>query len=109
MREIGRGSVRGGFVAGSTGEAATLSDEEFVALLRAAVRHVAGRVPVLAGTGQSGTAKTIAQTQRARDAGADAALVVTPPYVRPTPAGLVAHYEAVAGQGDNILIRKLAP
>jgi 4-hydroxy-tetrahydrodipicolinate synthase len=86
-------------VAGSTGEAATLGDDEFVALLRSAVDRVAGRVPVLAGTGQSGTVKTIAQTRRARDAGADAALVVTPPYVRPTPAGLVAHYEAVADQG----------
>jgi 4-hydroxy-tetrahydrodipicolinate synthase len=61
--------------------------------------YVAGRIPVLAGTGQSGTAKTIAQTRLARDAGANLALVVTPPYVRPTQAGLVAHYLAVAEQG----------
>jgi 4-hydroxy-tetrahydrodipicolinate synthase len=54
---------------------------------------------VLAGTGQSNTAKTIAQTRLARDNGADLALVVTPPYVRPTPEGLVAHYRAVAAQG----------
>ena len=86
-------------VAGSTGEAAALSDEEYIALLRAAVAQVAGRIPVLAGTGQSNTAKTIAQTRLAREHGANAALVVTPPYVRPTPDGLVAHYTAVAGQG----------
>jgi 4-hydroxy-tetrahydrodipicolinate synthase len=86
-------------VAGSTGEAAALTDAEYGQLLQAAVRHVQGRVPVLAGTGQSNTAKTIAQTRLARDAGADIALVVTPPYVRPTQAGLVAHYQAVAAQG----------
>ena len=54
---------------------------------------------MLAGTGLSGTAKTIAQTHLARDSGADVALVVTPPYVRPTQAGLLAHYRAVAEQG----------
>jgi 4-hydroxy-tetrahydrodipicolinate synthase len=54
---------------------------------------------VLAGTGHSNTAKTIAQTALARAGGADAALVVTPPYVRPTQDGLVAHYRAVAEQG----------
>lgn len=86
-------------VAGSTGEAAALSDDEYAALLRAAVAQAGGRVPVLAGTGLSNTAKTIAQTRQARDLGADAALVVTPPYVRPTQDGLVAHYTAVADQG----------
>lgn len=86
-------------VAGSTGEAASLTDAEFVELIRRTVQQVAGRLPVLAGTGLSNTAKTIAQTRMAHDAGADAALVVTPPYVRPTPDGLVAHYSAVAEQG----------
>lgn len=83
-------------VAGSTGEAAALTDDEYGKLIRAAVAQVAGRVPVLAGTGQSGTAKTVAQTRAARSAGADIALVVTPPYVRPTQAGLLAHYREVA-------------
>ncbi|MDQ3618358.1 MAG: dihydrodipicolinate synthase family protein, partial [Pseudomonadota bacterium] len=69
-------------VAGSTGEAAALHDVEFDTLLRSAVELVAGRIPVLAGTGQSNTAKTIEQTRRAAALGADAALVVTPPYVR---------------------------
>ncbi len=86
-------------VAGSTGEAAALYDAEFDILLRTAVEQVAGRVPVLAGTGMSNTAKTIEQTRRAAALGADAALVVTPPYVRPTQAGLVAHYRAIADDG----------
>jgi 4-hydroxy-tetrahydrodipicolinate synthase len=86
-------------VAGSTGEAATLSDSEYAGLIGHAVRRIAGRVPVLAGTGQSGTAKTIAQTRLARESGAGIALVVTPPYVRPTQAGLVEHYRQVSAQG----------
>lgn len=86
-------------VAGSTGEAAALTDDEYDTLLLEAVRLVAGRIGVIAGTGLSNTAKTIAQTRRAAELGAQAALVVTPPYVRPTPAGLVAHYCAVAAQG----------
>lgn len=86
-------------VAGSTGEAAALFDVEYDALLRTAVEFVAGRVPVLAGTGLSNTAKTIEQTRRAAALGADAALVVTPPYVRPTQEGLLAHYRAVADEG----------
>src|SRR5690606_36248512 len=86
-------------VAGSTGEAAALQDVEYDALLRTAVEVVGGRIPVLAGTGQSSTARTIEQTRRAGSLGADAALVVTPPYVRPTQAGLAAHYRAVADDG----------
>lgn len=86
-------------VAGSTGEAAALFDAEFDTLLRSAVERVAGRIPVLAGTGLSNTAKTIEQTRRAAALGADAALVVTPPYVRPTQAGLIAHYRAIADDG----------
>lgn len=86
-------------VAGSTGEAAALLDAEYDALLRCAVEVVAGRVPVIAGTGLSNTAKTIELTRRAGGLGADATLVVTPPYVRPTQEGLLAHYRAVADDG----------
>lgn len=86
-------------VAGSTGEAAALFDAEFDTLLRTAVEHVGGRVPVIAGTGLSNTGKTVEQCRRAAALGADAALVVTPPYVRPTQSGLVAHYRAVADDG----------
>jgi 4-hydroxy-tetrahydrodipicolinate synthase len=86
-------------VAGSTGEAAALYEPEFELLLRTAVEAARGAIPVLAGTGQSNTAKTIEQTRRAAALGADAALVVTPPYVRPTQAGLDAHFRAVADDG----------
>lgn len=86
-------------VAGSTGEAAALFDAEFDTLLRSAIEVVGGRIPVLAGTGLSNTAKTIEHTRRAAALGADAALVVTPPYVRPTQPGLVAHYRAIADDG----------
>ena len=103
------GGTQGIVVAGSTGEAAALSDDEYDTLLRVAVEVVTGpaserpaskrHVPVLAGTGQMNTAKTIATTRRAAAAGAEYALVVTPPYVRPTQPGLIAHYRAVADQG----------
>lgn len=86
-------------VAGSTGEAHMLEHDEFDRLLAFALEHVAGRVPVLAGTGEAGTAKTVALTRRARDLGADAALVVVPYYVRPTQEGLRRHYLEVAEHG----------
>ena len=94
------GGTQGIVVAGSTGEAAALYDAEYDTLLRTALEFIAGRIPVLAGTGLSNTAKTIEQTRRAAAVGADAALVVTPPYVRPTQQGLLAHYRAVADDGD---------
>jgi 4-hydroxy-tetrahydrodipicolinate synthase len=98
------GGTQAVVVAGSTGEAAALLDVEYDTLLRSAVEFVAGRIPVLAGTGLSNTAKTIEQTRRAGALGADAALVVTPPYVRPTQAGLVAHYRAIADDGALPLV-----
>lgn len=91
--------IHGVVVAGSTGEAAALFDPEYDALLRIAVEQVGGRIPVLAGTGLSNTAKTIEANRRAAQLGADGALVVTPPYVRPTQSGLLAHYRAVADEG----------
>lgn len=93
------GGTQGVVVAGSTGEAAALSDEEYDQLLAIAVSTIGGRIPVLAGTGQMNTARTIAQTRRAAAGGAQMALVVTPAYVRPTQAGLLAHYQAVAEEG----------
>jgi 4-hydroxy-tetrahydrodipicolinate synthase len=86
-------------VAGSTGEAAALDDDEYARLLRAGVAAAAGRVPVLAGTGLSNTRKTVRQCRVARDCGADIALVVTPPYVRPTQDGLRRHYLEIAEHG----------
>ena len=91
-------------VAGSTGEAHMLESDEFDRLLAFAVERVAKRVPVIAGTGEAGTAKTIALTRRARALGADAALVVVPYYVRPTQEGLCRHYLEVADQGGLPLL-----
>ena len=90
------GGTRGLIVAGSTGEAAALDDEEFSALVRFCVSRVAGRCVVAAGTGHASTRRTISMTQRAAAEGVDFALVVTPPYVRPTQDGLVRHYHEVA-------------
>lgn len=83
-------------VAGSTGEAATLRTGEFEALLDAVTGQVAGQIPVIAGTGSAATDRAIQQTRVAEACGADAALVVTPYYVRPTQHGMVAHFRAVA-------------
>lgn len=91
-------------VAGSTGEAHMLEHDEFDRLLAFALEHVAGRVPVIAGTGEAGTARTVALTRRAQALGADAALVVTPYYVRPTQEGLFRHFTAVADQAGLPLI-----
>lgn len=90
--------VAGVVVAGSTGEANALSDAEYGQLIESAVEHASG-MTVIAGTGLPNTAKTIHMTQLARSHGAQAALVVTPAYVRPTQAGLIAHYQAVADEG----------
>ncbi|HEX5121896.1 MAG TPA: 4-hydroxy-tetrahydrodipicolinate synthase [Rhodanobacteraceae bacterium] len=86
-------------MAGSTGEAAALDEREFSSLLAFAVERIGKRVPVLAGTGLSATKKTIAQTQRAKDAGVDFALVVAPAYVRPTQEGLYRHFSEIAEHG----------
>jgi 4-hydroxy-tetrahydrodipicolinate synthase len=93
------GGTQAVVVAGSTGEAHMLAHDEFERLLAFAVEHVRGRVPVLAGTGEAGTAKTVALTARAGALGADAALVVTPYYVRPTQEGLRRHFLEVAEHG----------
>ncbi|MDQ6433610.1 4-hydroxy-tetrahydrodipicolinate synthase [Mesorhizobium sp. LHD-90] len=85
---------------GTTGEAPTLSFDERVAVMRVCVDAVAGRIPVLAGTGTNDTRSTIALTSAARAFGADAALIVTPYYSRPTQEGIFRHFQAVARQVD---------
>jgi 4-hydroxy-tetrahydrodipicolinate synthase len=84
---------------GTTGEGATLDGDEAFQVVRACVEEARGRVPVIAGCGSNDTRKTIENVKRAREAGADAALVVTPYYNKPTPEGLFRHFEAVAKQG----------
>ena len=98
------GGTQGVVVAGSTGEAHMLEPEEFDRLLTFAVRHVNGRVPVIAGTGEAGTAKTVEATRRAQALGADAALVVVPYYVRPTQEGMRRHFLEVADHGGLPLL-----
>jgi 4-hydroxy-tetrahydrodipicolinate synthase len=93
------GGTQGIVVAGSTGEAHMLDEHEYERLLAFAVERIAHRVPVIAGTGEAATSKTIALTKRARALGADAALVVAPYYVRPTQDGLRRHFGEVAAQG----------
>lgn len=94
------GGTQGIVVAGSTGEAHMLDESEFGRLLAFAVERVAGRVPVVVGTGDAATAKTVALTCRAKALGADAALVVTPYYVRPGQEGLRRHFGEVAEHCD---------
>lgn len=81
---------------GTTGEVATLSAEEHRLVVRNCVEAAAGRVPVIAGCGGYNTAAVIAATKMAHEAGADAALCVVPYYNKPSQAGLIAHFEAVA-------------
>jgi 4-hydroxy-tetrahydrodipicolinate synthase len=94
-RQLAAG-IDGILVCGSTGETPALTDAEYREVIATAVRVVAGRVPVMAGTGTSATASTIERTGLAASLGADLALVVAPPYNKPTQRGLIAHMEAVA-------------
>jgi 4-hydroxy-tetrahydrodipicolinate synthase len=91
-------------VVGTTGEAPTLEPQEQVAVIREAVRVARGRIPVIAGTGSNATEHSIRATRAAREAGADAALVVVPYYNRPTQDGMVAHFSAIAAAGNLPLI-----
>jgi 4-hydroxy-tetrahydrodipicolinate synthase len=92
-------------VAGTTGEASTLNDEEQAALVRLAVREVGGgRATVVAGTGTNDTAHSVHLTQLCAEAGADAALVVTPYYNRPPREGIVAHIAAIAEVGLPVIL-----
>ncbi len=85
---------------GTTGESATLSHEEHRELIKRTVEYVGGRVKVLAGAGSNNTTESIGLAKFAKDAGADAALVITPYYNKPTPDGLLKHFAAVAEAAD---------
>ena len=89
--QIGQGST-GLVPVGTTGESPTLSHEEHETVVEVVVRAAAGRVPVIAGAGSNNTAEGIRLIRHAERVGADAALVVTPYYNKPTQAGLIAHY-----------------
>ncbi|MEW5056884.1 MAG: 4-hydroxy-tetrahydrodipicolinate synthase [Cycloclasticus sp.] len=85
---------------GTTGESATLDEHEHCQVIRQVVDMVAGRVPVIAGTGANSTTEAINLTRSAAEAGADACLLVTPYYNKPTQEGLVQHYKAIADAVD---------
>lgn len=85
---------------GTTGESATLAFDEHVAVIRHVVKQVAGRIPVIAGTGANSTREAIELTAAAKEAGADACLLVTPYYNKPTQEGLFLHHKAIAEAVD---------
>lgn len=89
---------------GTTGESPTLSHAEHDRVVEIVVAEAAGRIPVIAGAGSNNTAETVRLVQAAKSAGADAALVVTPYYNKPTQAGLIAHFAAAADCGLPIII-----
>ncbi len=89
---------------GSTGEAATLNDEERRAVVRAVVEAAGGAVPVIAGTGTNCTATSIARSLEAQEDGADAVMLAAPYYNKPTQGGMIAHFTAVAKAVDAPVI-----
>ena len=94
------GGTHGIIACGTTGESPTLDHHEHALIVERCVERVKGRIPVIAGTGSNSTRKTVDMTREAQAAGADAALVVTPYYNKPTQEGLYAHYMAVADATD---------
>ncbi|MGA1180353.1 MAG: 4-hydroxy-tetrahydrodipicolinate synthase [Marivivens sp.] len=89
---------------GTTGESPTLSHEEHDLVVETVIKVAAGRIPVVAGAGSNNTIETVRLVEAAKKAGADAALVVTPYYNKPTQRGLIAHYEEAAKCGLPIII-----
>ncbi|HJP18912.1 MAG TPA: 4-hydroxy-tetrahydrodipicolinate synthase [Nitrospinota bacterium] len=85
---------------GTTGESATLNIEEHNQVVDIAVRAVNGRIPVIAGTGSNSTEEAIKMTRHAKEAGANAALLITPYYNKPTQEGLYQHFKKIAGDVD---------
>ncbi len=85
---------------GTTGENPTLSLEERLEITDTVIKHVNGRIPVIVGTGTNSTVKSVELTKHAEKSGADAALVITPYYNKPTQKGLKKHFETVAAKTD---------
>lgn len=89
---------------GSTGEAATMSEDEYRTVIETVVKEVNGKIPVIAGAGSNDTKKAVHFSKIAKAAGANALLHVTPFYNKPTPNGLVAHFKEIAKVGLPIVI-----
>jgi 4-hydroxy-tetrahydrodipicolinate synthase len=103
MRHLLEHGSDGLVLAGTTGEGATLSDEEMLRLWRIGV-EVAGEASVIAGTGTNDTRHSVELTERATEIGVDAVLCVTPYYNKPNRRGLIEHYRAIAGSTDRDVI-----
>jgi 4-hydroxy-tetrahydrodipicolinate synthase len=104
MRELAEHGSDGFVVAGTTGEASTLTDEEQLGLIGLAVAERPEGKTIVAGTGTNDTRHAVHLTERATELGADAMLVVTPYYNRPSRAGLLRHYRAVASATDKPVV-----
>jgi len=87
-------------IVGTSGESPTVSVEEHCELIRVTVEHIAGRIPVIAGTGGNSTLEAIELTQFAKKVGADASLQVVPYYNKPTQEGMYAHFKKIAESVD---------
>jgi len=85
---------------GTTGESSTLTVSEHISVIKAVVEQVNGRIPVIAGTGANNTVEAIEMTRTAKEAGADACLLVTPYYNKPSQEGLYLHFKAIADAVD---------
>src|SRR5690606_6244533 len=85
---------------GTTGESATLDVDEHLEVIRRVVKQVGGRIPVIAGTGANSTSEAVELTRGAKESGADACLLVTPYYNKPTQRGLYLHHEFIAKAVD---------
>jgi len=101
--QIDRG-IHGLVPCGTTGEGATLTDEEHSRVIETVVRAASGRVPVVAGCGSNDTRRTLDAARRAAEAGADALLVVSPYYNKPNRSGMIRHYEEVAAATELPLV-----
>ena len=101
MRHLGENGSDGFVVAGTTGEASTLTEEEQLGLIGLAVAERPAGKTIIAGTGTNDTRQAVHLTERATELGVDAVLSVTPYYNRPSPLGLRRHYEAVAAATDK--------
>jgi 4-hydroxy-tetrahydrodipicolinate synthase len=104
MRHLAENGSEGYLVAGSTGEAATLSDEEQLGLIALAAAERPAGTTVIAGTGTNDTRHAVALTEKASEFDVDAILSVTPYYNRPSPLGLKRHYEAIAACTDKPIL-----
>jgi len=94
---------------GTTGESATLSHDEHKQVVEYAVKRVDGRVPVIAGTGSNSTDETVMLTRHAKETGADAALIITPYYNKPSQEGLYRHFKAVSDDVDIPIVMYNVP